>query len=123
MNIGHALRRIRESKNLSQGDIEERTGLMRCYISRVENGHLIPTIDSLEKIACGLEIPLYQVFYVANHEPPASSPNNLNGEWGRSGNSARYFQKLVDYLSRTDNADRRLLFVMAKEAVKRRRPR
>jgi transcriptional regulator with XRE-family HTH domain len=69
---------------------------MRCYISTVENGYTIPTIESLEKIACGLEIPLHQVFYMANHEPPALSPNNLNGEWGRSGNSARYFHKLVD---------------------------
>jgi transcriptional regulator with XRE-family HTH domain len=123
MNIGHTLRRIRESKNLTQGDIEERTGLMRCYISRVENGHTVPAIESLEKIACALEMPLYQFFYVANDEPPAPPPNHLNGEWGRSGKSARYFHKLVDSLSRMDNAHRLLLFAMAKEAAKRRHGR
>ena len=123
MNIGHTLRRIRESKNLTQGDIEERTGLMRCYISRVENGHTVPTIESLEKIACALEIRSISFFtwrMTSRQRPP---PNHLNGEWGRSGKSARYFHKLVDSLSRMDNAHRLLLFAMAKEAAKRRHGR
>jgi len=61
--IGDRLKSIRESKNLSQGHIEKRTGLLRCYISRVENGHTVPSIDTLEKLAQALEIPLYQLFY------------------------------------------------------------
>jgi transcriptional regulator with XRE-family HTH domain len=121
MNIGDRLREIRESKNLSQGDIEERTGLLRCYISRVENGHTVPAVETLEKMARALEMPLYQVFYEGNDLPPAPLATYLNGsEWGGSGKSARYFHKLVDCLSRMDNADRRLLFAMAKEAAKRR---
>ena len=42
MIIGDRLREMREEKKLSQGDIEKRTGLLRCYISRVENGHTVP---------------------------------------------------------------------------------
>jgi transcriptional regulator with XRE-family HTH domain len=61
--IGDRLKSIRESKNLSQGHIEKRTGLLRCYISRVENGHTVPSIETLEKLAQALEIPLYQLFY------------------------------------------------------------
>jgi transcriptional regulator with XRE-family HTH domain len=61
--IGERLRTIRESKNLSQGDIEQRTGMLRCYTSRVENGHTVPSIDTLAKYAQALEIPLYQLFY------------------------------------------------------------
>src|SRR6266853_3508763 len=61
--IGERLRTIRESKNLSQGDIEKRTGLIRCYTSRVENGHTVPSIETLAKYAQALEIPLYQIFY------------------------------------------------------------
>ena len=38
MIIGDRLREIREEKKLSQGDIENRTGLLRCYISQIENG-------------------------------------------------------------------------------------
>ena len=57
MLIGDRLRTFREQKNLSQGDIEKRTGLLRCYISRVENGHTVPAIETLEKLARAFEVP------------------------------------------------------------------
>jgi len=59
MVIGDKLKALRAQKNLSQGDIEKRTGLLRCYISRVENGHTVPAVDTLEKLAAALEVPLY----------------------------------------------------------------
>jgi transcriptional regulator with XRE-family HTH domain len=62
MVIGERLRDLREQKKLSQGDIQNRTGLLRCYISRVENGHTIPSVETLEKMARALEVPLYQLF-------------------------------------------------------------
>jgi transcriptional regulator with XRE-family HTH domain len=62
MILGDRLREIRESKGFSQGFIEERTGLLRCYVSRVENNHTIPSIDTLEKWARAMEVPLYQIF-------------------------------------------------------------
>jgi len=46
--IGDRLKSLRESKDLSQGDIEKRTGLLRCYISRVENNHTVPSVGTLE---------------------------------------------------------------------------
>jgi len=61
--IAERLRELREDKNLSQGDVEKRTGLLRCYISRVENGHTVPSIETLEKLARALEVPLYQLSY------------------------------------------------------------
>jgi len=75
MIIGDRLRELREEKKLSQGDIEKRTGLLRCYISRVENGHTVPAIETLEKMARALEVPLYQLFYDGK-EPP-QVPNLL----------------------------------------------
>ena len=63
MVIGDRLRALRDQKHLSQGEIEKRTGLLRCYISRVENGHTVPTVETLEKMARALEVPLYQLFY------------------------------------------------------------
>jgi len=66
MVLGERLRAIRESKHLSQGDIERKTGLLRCYISRVEHGHTVPSIETLEKLAHSLEVPLYQVFHDGN---------------------------------------------------------
>jgi len=63
MVIADRLKALREQKNLSQGDIEERSGLLRCYISRVENGHTVPAIETLEKLTRAMEVPLYQLFY------------------------------------------------------------
>jgi transcriptional regulator with XRE-family HTH domain len=62
MQIGAKLRELRIAKNLSQGDIQKRTGLFRCYTSRVEHGHTVPTVETLEKYAHALEIPLYRLF-------------------------------------------------------------
>src|SRR5277367_5817472 len=72
MVIGDRLKAIRESKGMSQGDIEKRTGLIRCYISRVENGHTVPSVDTLEKFARALEVPMYQLFTDDEH---AKKPN------------------------------------------------
>jgi transcriptional regulator with XRE-family HTH domain len=56
MAIGDRLRALREEKKFTQGDIEKRTGLLRAYISRVENGHTVPAIETLEKFARALEV-------------------------------------------------------------------
>ena len=78
--IGERLRTIRESKSRSQGDIEKRTGMLRCYTSRVENGHTVPSIETLAKYAQALDIPLYQIFYDGNAEPKKIKGLNLDGE-------------------------------------------
>ena len=62
MNIGDTIRNYRLQKGMSQGDIEKRTGLLRCYLSRVENGHTIPSLDTLAKIASAMDVPLAQFF-------------------------------------------------------------
>src|ERR1035441_3380243 len=62
MNIGTTIRNYRLQKGMSQGDIEKRTGLLRCYLSRVENGHTVPSLDTLQKIAASLDLQLSQFF-------------------------------------------------------------
>ena len=78
--IGERLRTIRESKNLSQGDIELRTGMMRSYTSRVENGHTVPSIETLAKYAQALDIPLYQIFYDGKEAPKKIKGLDLDGQ-------------------------------------------
>jgi len=78
--IGERLRTIRESKNLSQGDIEQRTGMLRCYTSRVENGHTVPSLDTLAKYAQALEIPMYQLFFDGDTEPKRIKALDLGRE-------------------------------------------
>ena len=121
MIIGDRLRELREGKSLSQGDIEKRTGLLRCYISRVENGHTVPAIETLEKMARALEVPLYQLFY--DGEEPPKLPNLLKRKgsgdiaWGSSGKQAVYLHKLTKCLSKAEDADRKLLLALAQKMV------
>jgi transcriptional regulator with XRE-family HTH domain len=63
MVIGDKLKTLRGQKSLSQGDIEKRTGLLRCRISTVENGHTVPSEDTLRKMAHALEVPMYRLFH------------------------------------------------------------
>ena len=77
--IGERLRTIRESKNLSQGDIEKRKGMLRCYTSRVENGHTIPSLETLAKYAQALDIPLYHLFYDGEEAPKKIKGLDLDG--------------------------------------------
>jgi transcriptional regulator with XRE-family HTH domain len=69
MIIGERLRALREEKKFSQGEVEKRTGLLRCYISRVENGHTVPAVETLEKFARALEVPMYQSSTTAKSLP------------------------------------------------------
>jgi transcriptional regulator with XRE-family HTH domain len=69
MDVGDRLKLLRELKGLSQGEIEERSGLFRCYISRVENGHAVPVVETLEKFADALDVPLYQLLYEGEKPP------------------------------------------------------
>ena len=73
MVIGDRLKTLREAKDLSQGDIEERTGLLRWYVSRVENGHTVPSVETLEKFARALELPLYHLMFDGDKRPPLLS--------------------------------------------------
>jgi transcriptional regulator with XRE-family HTH domain len=124
MIIGDRLRAMREEKKLSQGAIEKRTGLLRCYISRVENGHTVPAIETLEKIARALECPFYQLFY--DGEEPPKLPNlpkrksSNDVAWGSAGKEARYLNKLRRLLSKSDETDRKLLLQMAQKMSLRR---
>src|SRR5580692_3202484 len=74
MVIGQKLKALRAQKNLSQGDIEKRTGLLRCYVSRVENEHTVPSVDTLEKLARALEVPMYRLFTDDKHVKAPNIP-------------------------------------------------
>jgi transcriptional regulator with XRE-family HTH domain len=122
MIIGERLRALREEKNLSQGDIEKRTGLIRCYVSRVENGHTVPAIETLEKFARALEVPMYELFY--DGEEPPSLPNLPKRKtaddlvWGSKGKEARQLTKFCRLFSQMEEADLNLFLFMAQKIAK-----
>jgi transcriptional regulator with XRE-family HTH domain len=113
MVIGEKLRALRENKKLSQGDIEHRTGLLRCYISRVENGHTTPAVETLEKFARALEVPVYQLFYDGSNKPPVLTVSRESQEWGSSGRDAKMLNQFRRLLQRTSAADQNLLMSIA----------
>ena len=123
MIIGDRLRELREARSLSQGDIEKKSGLLRCYISRVENGHTVPAMETLEKLARALDVPLYRLFYEG--EEPPKLPSLLKRKtsddivWGKSGKQAAYLHKLRLCLSKTGDADRQLLLSFAQKLATR----
>ena len=122
MIIADRLRAMREEKKLSQGEIEKRTGLLRCYISRVENGHTVPAIETLEKLARALEVPLFQLFY-DGEEPPAlpNLPKRKTADdiaWGSSRKDARLLNHLRRQLARMDKNARQLLLFMAQKMAR-----
>jgi transcriptional regulator with XRE-family HTH domain len=98
---------------MSQGDIEKRTGLLRCYISRMENGHTVPAIDTLEKMAQALEVPVYRLFIddAAVHKP--NIPSQKNPSRAVNKEHARYLGALTKLFSRRRERNRVLLLHMA----------
>jgi transcriptional regulator with XRE-family HTH domain len=124
MVIGTRLKKLREGRSLSQGDIEKRTGLLRCYISRVENGHTVPSLETLERLAAALEIPLYQLFYEGDAEPvlPNLSKRRTTEELALDAEQekeVRFFEKVKRLLSKIDEKDRQLLLYMAQKLASR----
>ncbi|MGA2986522.1 MAG: helix-turn-helix domain-containing protein [Terriglobia bacterium] len=125
MVIGTRLRALREERGLSQGDIEKSTGLLRCYISRIENGHTIPSLETLERFAGALDVPLYKMFYAGEGEAPTpnlvqrKTLNDLAAQPGKAGEDARFMLQFHNVLAQLGDPDRDVLLTLAKKLATR----
>jgi transcriptional regulator with XRE-family HTH domain len=108
MKIGTTIRTHRLQKGLSQGDIEKKTGLLRCYLSRVENGHTVPSLDTLSKIALSLDLPIAQFF------TDDSLGRQLNTQ-KLTDDELRFLTQIRRYSSNLNESDRKLLLAMVKK--------
>ena len=123
MVIGERLRALREGKNFSQGDIEKQTGVLRCYISRIEHGHTIPSVETLEKFARALEVPMYQLFY-DGEEPPKlpNLPKRKTADdvaWGNKGKDARLLAQFCRLFSKMEEDELRMVVFIAQKMAGR----
>jgi transcriptional regulator with XRE-family HTH domain len=101
MVIGDRLKELRERKDLSQGDIEERAGLLCCYISRVENNHTVPCVETLEKMARALEVPMYKLFYESEEKAVAPKLRIKEfKEWGTSERDVKTLRRFQTVLGK-----------------------
>jgi transcriptional regulator with XRE-family HTH domain len=118
LKIGERLRARRKSLHLSQAEIERRTGFSRCRISCLENGHAVPTIETLEKIAGALEIPLYRLFYSeGGAEPLEAAPGRNNGNSGGTTGYAGVPSELSRVMRRLNDRDRQTLLYLARRML------
>jgi len=108
MKIGTTIRAHRLQRGLSQGDIEKKTGLLRCYLSRVENGHTVPSLDTLSKIAMALDLPISQFF------ADEVGARQLNAR-KISDEELRFLTQIRRYSSSLNDSDRKLLLAMVKK--------
>jgi len=117
--IGARLRRLREEKGMAQGDVEQRTGLQQQHISRVENGQTVPTLETLQRFAKALDVPLYELLYSGEQGPTTprlkalETVEKLAQEGGKAGTEARFLLKLSSLLVRIPERDRGLFLSFA----------
>jgi len=119
MIVGERIRALREEKKLSRGDLQERTGLQRTYIWRVENGYTVPAIETLEKFARGLEVPIYRFFYEGKGRPPLVPVTESGNLWGAMGDQRKMLKKFRRVLAEMDESERSLLYYLAEEMARR----
>ena len=123
MVIGDRLRELREEKKFSQGEIEKRTGLVCPYISRVENGHTVPAVETLEKFARALEVPMYVLFYEGEKPPkPPNLPKHKSGDdiaWGSKGKDARLLAQFCRLFKRIEARELAMVLFMAQKMARR----
>jgi transcriptional regulator with XRE-family HTH domain len=125
MSIGSRLRVLREEKGLSQGDVEKSTGLLRCYISRIENGHTVPSLETLERFAQALDVPLYKMFYSGDGEAPTpnlqrrKSLDELAEQPGKVGEDARFLLQFNTALAQLGEPDRDVVLTLARKLAAR----
>jgi transcriptional regulator with XRE-family HTH domain len=118
MILGDRLRQIRESKGFSQGSIEKRTGLLRCYVSRVENGHTIPSINTLEKWARAMDVELYQLFYDGDKPQMIKVPKVKNSAGYLSVKSRREVEIVARTFTKLRERDKSLVKAMVSKLAR-----
>ena len=122
MEVGQRIKDLREQKQLSQAVVEQRTGLLRCHISRIENGHIVPGLETLDKLAAALDVPLYAFFYDGSKPPQHADSlkqKNSRDAIAESGKDGRVFAQFRRLLGRVSDSDRKLLLSLLQKMAAR----
>jgi transcriptional regulator with XRE-family HTH domain len=61
-NIGQRIRQLRESRAMTQSQLQSRSKVSRSYLSRIESGQMTPSLGTLEKISEALNVGLNRFF-------------------------------------------------------------
>lgn len=107
MNLGESIRQMRQAKGLSQGEMQKRTGILRSYLSRVENGHTVPSFATLQRLAAAMEVALADFFPHGDGVAP-----------GQGSASSDYLQQLKNYISQLSPEQRVEILEMVKNMAR-----
>lgn len=118
MRLGQRLRALRNKKKLSLGDIEKRVGLLRTYVSRVERGCTTPSVETLEKLACALHVPMYEIFCTGSRPNRHTRRFPRSRTWGATPAESRDFDRMRRLLVRIKDSDRDLLLSTAQQMAR-----
>ncbi|MDE8125352.1 Dam family site-specific DNA-(adenine-N6)-methyltransferase [Erysipelothrix rhusiopathiae] len=66
LQFGNKIKSIREEKNMSQSTLSEKSGLVREQISRIENGQINATIETIFKLSLGLDTSMKEIMSFSN---------------------------------------------------------
>lgn len=109
-SIGKRIRNLRTERGLSQGDVSRSTGMGREYISRVEQGHVVPSVESVQRFAAALGVPVHELFREAPLE---------GGTDGWRNEEDSFVSALSSYVKKMDRPRLRMLMSLAERLVKK----
>jgi transcriptional regulator with XRE-family HTH domain len=86
--------------------------LLRCYLSRVENGHTVPSLETLAKIAEAMEISLAD-FFPGTETPRDKETQKMLGELSQD--EIRFLAEIKKYSTTLSEGDKRLVLAMIRK--------
>jgi transcriptional regulator with XRE-family HTH domain len=97
--------------------------MLRPHISRLENGHTVPSFKTLEKMAHALEVSIDKLFLGVEQAPKASiepiAEPASESTFGSTRGERRFLTHFHRMLGRISPTDRRLLFALAQKMASR----
>ena len=89
---------------VTEGDVERATEMLRAYLSTVEHGNIVPSLETIERFSAVLGVPIHELFLSVSAE---------NGEQMHGKHEDPSFALLSGYVRNMNVADRQLLMSLA----------
>ena len=89
--------------------------MLRGYISRVEHGHTVPSLETLERFAGALGVPLYELFCDPDQltsEPIGTTAEDQTAE-------SQFLRRIKGCIRGLRESDRDLLLDLARKLANR----
>ena len=110
--VATAVRDLRHVRNLSQRQLAGRMGVPRTYISKIENGKAMPTLNSLDRLARALDVDISALL--------RDAPTRHSNETAMLMNDP-FLAEIAQYTSQLDSLQRSIFLNHVRELAQGRR--